>query len=80
MEMKSSKIKSRINISEGKRELMSDDVIGGAGVEGKLNRVGIDRMRVDIGSSCSTLFWACAESLIYISVSDQSTGQVYVLD
>jgi hypothetical protein len=63
MEMKSSKIKSRINIWEGKMELISDDVIGGAGVVGKLNRVGIDRMRVEIGSSCSTLFWACAESL-----------------
>jgi hypothetical protein len=68
MEMKSSKTKSRINISEGKRELMSDDVIGGAGVVGKLNRVGIDRMRVDIGSSCSTLFEAGAVSLIYRSV------------
>jgi len=62
--MKSSKIKSRINISEGKREFISDDVIGGAGVDGRLKSGGIDRMRVDIGSSCST-FFAGADSLIY---------------
>jgi hypothetical protein len=68
MEMKSSKIKSRITISEGKRELISDDVSGGAGVVGKLRSEGIDRMRVDIGSSCSTLFEAGEESLIYRSV------------
>ena len=63
--MKSSKIKSRITISEGKREFISADVIGGAGVVGKLKRVGIDRMRVEIGSSCSALFDPGAESLIY---------------
>jgi hypothetical protein len=74
MEMKSSKIKSRITISEGKREFISDDVIGGAGVVGRLKRVGIDRMRVDIGSSCSTLFWTCAESLICRLVPCRSPG------
>jgi len=66
--MKSSKIKSRINISEGKREFISDDVIGGAGVVGKLKSVGNDRMRVDIGSSCS-IFFAGADGLIYRLVS-----------
>lgn len=37
---------------------------------GKLKRVGIDRMRVEIGSSCSTtLFDAGEENLIYRLVS-----------
>lgn len=74
MEMNNSATKSRITISEGKRELMSDDVIGGAGVVGRFKRLGIDRMRVEIGSSCSTLFWACAESLICRLVPCRSPG------
>jgi hypothetical protein len=36
---------------EGKREFMSDEEIGGAGVDGRSNRAGIDRTRVEIGSS-----------------------------
>jgi hypothetical protein len=64
MAMDSSVTRSSIDILEGKREAMSDEDIGGAGVDGKLKRVGIDRMRVEIGSSRSTLFDVGAESLI----------------
>jgi len=66
--MNSSVIRSIIDIREGKREFISDEDIGGAGVVGRLKRVGMDRMRVEIGSSFSVLFEAGTVSLIYLSV------------
>jgi len=63
--MNSSVIRLTIDIREGKREFISDEDIGGAGVVGRLKRVGMDRMRVEIGSSFAILFEAGAVSLIY---------------
>jgi hypothetical protein len=50
--------------SEGKRDLISDDEIGGAGVEDKPNRAGSDLIRVEIGSwslFCSSRVFAGRE-------------------
>jgi len=63
--MNSSVIRSIIDIREGKREFISDEDIGGAGVVGRLKRVGMERIRVEIGSSFSILLEARPVSLIY---------------
>jgi len=42
-----------MSVVDGKRRAISEEEIGGAGVEAEPNRAGMDWMRVDIGSSWS---------------------------